>query len=54
MFYRIHRSYLVNISKVRKVQRDRSECSVDVRGTETRLPISRAKLQDFLVEIGLK
>jgi DNA-binding LytR/AlgR family response regulator len=25
MFYRIHRSYLVNISKVRKVQRDRSE-----------------------------
>ncbi len=54
MFYRIHRSYLVNISKVRKVQRDRSECSVDVRGLETRLPISRSKLQDFLVEIGLK
>ncbi|MDD2321159.1 MAG: LytTR family transcriptional regulator DNA-binding domain-containing protein [Geobacteraceae bacterium] len=54
MFYRIHRSYLVNISKVRKVQRDRSECSVEVRGTETRLPISRSKLQDFLVEIGLK
>jgi len=54
MFYRIHRSYLVNISKVRKVQRDRSECSVDVRGIETRLPISRSKLQDFLVEIGLK
>ncbi|MRR06853.1 MAG: PAS domain-containing protein [Deltaproteobacteria bacterium] len=54
MFYRIHRSYLVNISKVRKVQRDRSECSVEVRGVETRLPISRTKLQDFLVEIGLK
>lgn len=54
MFYRIHRSYLVNISKVRKVQRDRSECSVDVRGTDTRLPISRTKLQDFLIEIGLK
>lgn len=53
-FYRIHRSYLVNISKVRKVQRDRSECSVVVRGTEARLPISRTKLQDFLVEIGLK
>jgi len=54
LFYRIHRSYLVNISKVRKVQRDRSECSVDVHGTEIRLPISRSKLQDFLVEIGLK
>lgn len=54
LFYRIHRSYLVNISKVRKVQRDRAECSVEAGGSETRLPISRTKLQDFLVEIGLK
>ncbi len=54
MFYRIHRSYLVNIAKVRKVQRDRSECSVEVKGAEMRLPISRGKLQDFLAEIGLK
>lgn len=54
MFYRIHRSYLVNIAKVRKVQRDRSECSVEVKKAEIRLPISRNKLQDFLVEIGLK
>jgi DNA-binding LytR/AlgR family response regulator len=54
MFFRIHRSYLVNIAKVRKVQRDRSECSVEVKRSEIRLPISRDKLQDFLVEIGLK
>jgi len=54
MFFRIHRSYLVNIAKVRKVQRDRSECSVEVKQGEIRLPISRDKLQDFLVEIGLK
>ena len=54
MFFRIHRSYLVNISKVRKVQRERSECTVIVKGGELRLPISRDKLQEFLVEIGLK
>ncbi len=54
LFCRIHRSYLVNIAKVRKVLRDRSECSVDCGGDEIRLPISRNKLQTFLAEIGLK
>lgn len=54
MFLRIHRSYLANISKVRKVQRERSECSVNVKGSDVRLPISRDKLQEFLIEIGLK
>lgn len=54
MFFRIHRSYLVNISKVRKVQRERSECTVTVKDGDLRLPISRDKLQEFLVEIGLK
>lgn len=54
LFQRIHRSYLVNISRVRKVQRDRSECCVEVGRTEVRLPISRSKLQDFLVGIGIK
>ncbi|GFE62094.1 LytTR family DNA-binding domain-containing protein [Geobacter sp. AOG2] len=54
MFFRIHRSYLVNIAKVRKVHRERHECSVEVGSGEVRLPVSRDKLQDFLVEIGLK
>ena len=54
MFFRIHRSYLVNTAKVRKVLRDRSECSLELGQGEVRLPISRDKLQDFLVEIGLK
>jgi len=54
MFFRTHRSYLVNIAKVAKVQRERSECSVYLKGGELRLPISRDKLQEFLVEIGLK
>lgn len=54
MFFRSHRSYLVNITKVSKVQRERSECSVNLNGSEVRLPISRDKLQQFLIEIGLK
>lgn len=54
MFFRLHRSYLVNITKVRKVHRDRHECTVDAAGSEARLPISRDKLQGFLMEIGLK
>jgi DNA-binding LytR/AlgR family response regulator len=54
MFFRIHRSYLVNIAKVRKVHRERHECSVETRAGEVRLPVSRDKLQSFLVEIGLK
>jgi PAS domain S-box-containing protein len=54
IFFRTHRSYLVNISKVRKVHRERSECTVNGRGNDIRLPISRDKLQEFLIEIGIK
>ena len=54
MFFSLHRIYLVNITKVRKVHRDRHECTVDAAGSEARLPISRDKLQGFLMEIGLK
>lgn len=54
MFHRIHRSFLVNLTRIRKVQRDRHECTVEAGGAEVRLPVSRDKLQGFLVEIGLK
>jgi DNA-binding LytR/AlgR family response regulator len=54
MFSRIHRSYLVNITRVRKVNRERHECTVDSGGSNIQLPISRDKLQDFLIEIGMK
>lgn len=54
MFFRIHRSFLVNISKIRKVHRERHECAVEAAGGQVRLPISRDKLQAFLIEIGLK
>jgi len=54
VFSRIHRSYIVNMTRVRKVHRDSSECSVTIGDKDTRLPISRDKLQEFLVEIGMK
>ncbi len=53
-FFRIHRSFLVNIAKVRKVHRERHECTVETATGGVRLPISRDKLQGFLEEIGLK
>jgi len=54
MFQRIHRSYLVNSAKVRKVLREPSECAVELAGDEIRLPISRERMQAFLVAVGLK
>lgn len=54
MFHRIHRSYLVNIAKVRKVLRDPSECTVRIGESEVRLPISRDKMQDFMIAVGMK
>lgn len=53
-FYRIHRSYLVNVQMIRKVHRERHECSVTAGGAEVRLPVSRDKLQSLLIELGLK
>jgi DNA-binding LytR/AlgR family response regulator len=54
MFIRSHRSYLLNISKINKVQRERSECTVRFMGNDVRLPISRGRLHEFLNEFGLK
>jgi len=54
IFFRCHRSFLVNLTKIRKVHRDRPGCSVEVAGNEINLPISRGKLQSFLAEIGIK
>jgi DNA-binding LytR/AlgR family response regulator len=54
LFHRVHRSYLVNITKVHKIQRDPAECSVAVVEGEVHIPISRDKMQNFLYVVGLK
>jgi PAS domain S-box-containing protein len=53
-FFRIHRSYLVSISHISKVDRDHSGCAVECGGAEVHLPISRDKVQQFLALVGLK
>ena len=53
-FFRIHRSYLVNVGAVRMVHRDRSECAVTCGADEVRLPVSRDRLHAFMVALGLK
>lgn len=54
LFFRVHRSVLVNVTCVRKVSRDRSECTVAMGSFEARLPISRERLPRFLEALGLK
>lgn len=54
IFFRIHRSYLINITKVIKVHRESHECTVAAGGSEVRLPVSRDKMQRFLADLGLK
>lgn len=54
LFSRIHRSVLVNVRCVHKVHRDRSECTVALRGLEARLPISRDRVGQLMVALGLK
>jgi PAS domain S-box-containing protein len=53
-FYRIHRSYLINIGKVKKVIRETSTHTLIMENNETRLPISRNRANAFLSKIGLK
>lgn len=54
LFCRIHRSYIVNITKVRKIHCERSECAVNFNGRDIKLPLSRSKLQGFLTQLGLR
>lgn len=52
-FVRVHRSYLVNVGFVRKVDRDHTGCVVEVGRHELRLPVSRSKVSEFLAAVGL-
>ncbi|UFS72260.1 LytTR family transcriptional regulator DNA-binding domain-containing protein [Geomonas sp. RF6] len=53
-FYRTHRSYVVNLEKVHKVVRDGNAISVQMAGSDRRLPVSRTRSKDFLARVGLK
>lgn len=53
-FFRIHRSYLVNLDRVQKVLREGNTVSLLLAGSERRLPVSRNRAGDFLKRLGLK
>lgn len=53
-FFRIHRSYLVNLDQVQKVLRDGNVVSLQMAGSDHRLPVSRNRARDFLARVGLK
>jgi DNA-binding LytR/AlgR family response regulator len=53
-FFRIHRSYLVNLGKINKIDRGPGALTVSIEGREIRLPVSRNRTKEFLGKIGLR
>lgn len=53
-FFRIHRSYLVNLDKVQKVVRNGNAVSLQMAGSDRQLPVSRQRAREFLTLVGLK
>jgi DNA-binding LytR/AlgR family response regulator len=53
-FFRIHRSYIVNLDKVSKIDREPGALTVCLEGSEARLPVSRTRTREFLGKIGLR
>ena len=53
-FFRIHRSYLVNLDKVQKVVRETNTVTLLMADSDQRLPVSRNRAKEFLSRVGLK
>ncbi len=53
-FFRIHRSYLVNLDRVQKVIREGNAVTLLMADSDYRLPVSRNRAKEFLGRIGLK
>lgn len=53
-FFRIHRSYLVNLDRVQKVIREGNAVTLLMADSDSRLPVSRNRAKDFLIRVGLK
>ncbi len=53
-FFRIHRSYIINLTKVTEVFKERGAVYVRLQGIDERLPVSRNKTKEFLRLLGLK
>lgn len=53
-FTRIHRSYMINIGKVKSIDRESQSLFVVMEGGKVRLPVSRSRAKKFLQQIGLR
>lgn len=53
-FFRIHRSYLVNLDKVQKVVRSGNSVSLQMAGSDRCFPVSRRRTREFLTRVRLK
>ncbi len=53
-FYRIHRSYIANLARVRKVVRGSSGYTLLMRGSDQPLPVSRARAPELFTRLGLR
>ena len=52
-FFRIHRSYLVNLDHVEQIVRDDGRVTLKLRHEETVLPASRTSVPKLLQRLGL-
>lgn len=53
-FFRIHRSYIVNLTKINKVFKEPGTVYVSLQDVDDRLPVSRSRSREFLERMGLK
>ncbi len=53
-FFRIHRSYIINLTRINKVLKEGGAIYVSLQGIDEKLPVSRGKSKEFLKILGLK
>ncbi len=53
-FFKIHRSYIVNLTKINKVFKGQGAVYVSLQGEDKKLPVSRNRSREFLERLGLK
>ncbi len=53
-FYRIHRSYIVNLDKIKKVIKSNQSYVLELQETDVSLPVSRNKMSEFSKKFLLK
>lgn len=53
-FYRVHRSYIVNMELIEKISKLSGKYDIILIGADKPIPISQSRLSDFLKVVGIK